>query len=166
MIRDTSDKIKQAPDRQRPFPWRCRECGAQQVESATMTYEAAVRHDGRLYHFTIPRLTLPVCNACGAKLFTTEVDSQINHALRAHLNLLTPGQIRTAIARIGLSQKETAKRLGIAEETLSRWLNETQIQSRAMDQLLRGFFAFPELRAAFSGESQDPTLGLNDIVRH
>ena len=64
-----------------------------------------------------------------------------------------------------MTQKKAAERLGIAEATLSRWLNETQIQSRAMDNLLRVFFAFPQVRSALSGEGQDPQLGATDVSR-
>ena len=131
---------------------------------ATTEYEAAVRHDGRLYTFTIPNLELPVCQACGERVFTEKVDARVNDALRGHLNLLMPAQIREGSKRVGMSQKDVARRLGIAEETLSRWLNEAQIQSRAMDNLLRAFFAFPQLRAALCGETQDPELGLSDVA--
>ena len=131
---------------------------------ATTRYDAEVRHDGRLHIFTIPRLELPVCQACGEKVFTEQVDAQVNNALRAHLKLLTPDQIRDGIKRVGLSQKNFAARLGIAAATLSRWLNETQIQSRAMDNLLRAFLAFPQLRTALSGESQDPGLGISEAM--
>src|SRR5262249_22746459 len=88
------------------------------------------------------------------------VDDQINAALRSHLHLLTPEDMRKALERIGMTQKEAADRLGIAEATLSRWLNETQIQSRAMDNLLRVFFAFPQVRTALNGDAQDPQLGV------
>lgn len=131
---------------------------------ATTEYEAEVRHDGRLYTFTIPDLQLPVCRACGERVFTEKVDAQVNDGLRAHLNLLTPAKIREGIKRVRMSQKDVARRLGIAEETLSRWLNEAQIQSRAMDNLLRAFLAFPQLRTALSGETQDPEFGLSDVV--
>jgi len=53
-----------------------------------------------------------------------------------------------------MTQKEAAERLGIAEATLSRWLTDTQIQSRALDNLLRVFFAFPVVREALHGASQ------------
>ena len=141
-----SGKTKRAPNAERPFPWLCRHCGKQEVVLQTIEYQAETRHDGRLYSFTIPALELPVCQACGEKVFTENVDAQENEALRAHLNLLTPEQIRDGIKLVGMSQKGVAARLGIAEATLSRWLNETQIQSRAMDNLLRVFFSLPEVR--------------------
>jgi len=87
-------------------------------------------------------------------VITEKVDAQIQAALRSHLQLLAPPEIREALARVGMTQKEAAQRLGIAEATLSRWLNETQIQSRAMDNLLRVFFAFPRVRKALNGELQ------------
>ncbi len=159
-----SKKAKRPQSAQRPFPWHCRHCDEREVTLATTNYAAEVRHDGRLYTFSIPDLELPVCQACGERVFTEKVDAQVNDALRGHLNLLTPAQIRDGIKRVGMSQKDIAGRLGIAEATLSRWLNETQIQSRAMDNLLRVFFAFPQLRAALCGETQDPGLGLSDVA--
>jgi DNA-binding transcriptional regulator YiaG len=129
----------------------------------TIRYDAEVRHDGRLYAFTIPHLDIPVCQACGEKVFTEKVDDQINAALRSYLHLLKPEDMRTALGRVQMTQKEAADRLGIAEATLSRWLNETQIQSRAMDNLLRVFFAFPDVRAVLHGTRQDPNLGTKDI---
>lgn len=148
----------------RPFPWRCRHCGKQDVVTSKTSYAAEVRHDDRLFSFTIPELRLPICQACGEKVFTEEAGLQIGAALRSHLNLLTPEQIRTVIDRVGMSQNEVAERLGIPEETVSRWLNEMQIQSRAMDNLLRTFFAFPTVRIALCGPSQDSQLGISDMV--
>ncbi|MSQ96699.1 MAG: helix-turn-helix domain-containing protein [Gemmataceae bacterium] len=146
----------------RPFPWRCRHCGKDQVRLAVVSYEAEVRHDGRLYQFKIPKLEAPVCAACKKMVVTEGVDDQINAALRAHLQLLTPAEIEAVLARVGLTQKDAAERIGVAEATLSRWLNESQIQTRALDNLLRAFFAFPQVRAALNGKGQDPRLGTSD----
>ena len=52
-----------------------------------------------------------------------------------------------AIARLRVPPKEVAERLGVPEETLSRWVDEFEIQSRAMDNLMRILFAFPNVRA-------------------
>ena len=40
----------------RPFPWKCRQCGQRSVVLAQIEYEAAVRHDGRLHKFVVPNL--------------------------------------------------------------------------------------------------------------
>jgi hypothetical protein len=125
----------------------------------TASYDAEIRHDGRLHQFTIPQLQLPICQACGEKVFTEMVDDQIGAALRAHLHLLTPEEMRAGLESLNLTPAQAAERLGIAEETLSLWLADTQIQSRAMDNLLRVYFAFPEVQGALRGASQDPHLG-------
>jgi DNA-binding transcriptional regulator YiaG len=113
----------------------------------TISYDAEFRHDGKLHYFTVPELKLPVCDACGEKVFNEQVDDQITDALRLHLRLLFPHDIRAGLERLNLTQKELAERLGIAEATLSRWLTDTQIQSRAMDNLLRVFLGLAEARA-------------------
>jgi DNA-binding transcriptional regulator YiaG len=131
-----------------------------EVAPTVLRYQAETRHDGRLCVFEVPHLEIPVCQACGEKVFTEDVDQQVNAALRSHLHLLTPAEIRAALERVEMTQKEAAERLGIAEATLSRWLTETQIQSRALDNLMRVFFAFPEVRSALHGNAQDPLLGV------
>ena len=131
----------------------------------TCEYHAEVRHDGRLHTFVIPQIEIPACRACGERVFTGEVDRQVSDALRRHLKLLTPTAIREALDRLNMSQKSVAQSLGIAEATLSRWLNETQIQSKSLDNLLRVFFAFPEVRTSLCGESQNPELGTPDLAQ-
>ena len=164
MNANRSREVKRPIGAERPFPWRCRHCGKNEVVMTTTCYDAEIRHDGRLYSLTIPRLDIPVCRACGEKVLTEKVDDQINAALRSHLHLLTPEETRSALERVGMTQKEASERLGIAEATLSRWLNKTQIQSRGMDNLLRVFFAFPQVRNALIGDGQDPQLGTVDIT--
>lgn len=158
---------KQPANADRPFPWRCRRCGNDEVVMGTTRYEAEVRHDGRLHQFTIPDLSLPICRSCGELVFTNAADRQVIDGLRSHLGLLSPQQIHDALSRLGMTQKEAARRLGIAEETLSRWLNESQIQSRAMDNLLRLFFTLPAVRNALSGDPDNPLgQGLLSPVGH
>ena len=89
--------IKRARNIEAPFPWRCRQCGKTEVVMAMTEYKAEVRHDGRLYTFTIPNLEIPVCGACGARVFTGAVDAQVNDALQNHLKLLTPFTDITAV---------------------------------------------------------------------
>jgi hypothetical protein len=57
---------------------------------ATSEYQAEIRYAGELHTFTIPELKLPVCQACGEKVFTEDVDRQVNDAFRSRLKMLTP----------------------------------------------------------------------------
>ena len=73
---------------------------------------------------------------------------------------MTPPQITAAIHALGMERDEVARRLGIREDTLSAWISGTVIQSRAMDNLLRAYFASSEVRAALLGPQQDPQFGV------
>jgi putative zinc finger/helix-turn-helix YgiT family protein len=149
----------------KPFPWRCLKCRRREVYPATIPYTAEVNHDGRLYEIPVPALAIPKCRSCGELVFTNRVDEQITDALRAHRRLLTPVQIREGRKALGLLQQELAERLGVAEATISRWETGALIQSRAMDNLLRAYFALPEVRAALRGAGQDPAFGAEVVAR-
>ena len=58
-----------------------------------------------------------------------------------------------------MSQKAVAERLGIAEATLSRWVNGLLVQSRALDNYLRVYFESPEVREMLSDVDRNPALG-------
>jgi putative zinc finger/helix-turn-helix YgiT family protein len=145
--------------RNRPYPWLCAICLKDEVYPETMPYTTEVKHDGRKYKLTIPALTIPKCKACGELVFSNSVDDQIMEALRSHVHILTPQQIKAGRKALGLKSKELAERLGVAAATVSRWEKKMVIQSRAMDNLLRVYFAVPEARAVLKGAAQDPNLG-------
>jgi putative zinc finger/helix-turn-helix YgiT family protein len=151
---------KPARARGKPFPRRCPECGKVEVRPATIAYDAEVKHDGRVYTFNIPQLQVNQCGACGEVLFGNVTDDQISQALREHLSLLSPEQIRGALGALGLKQKNLGKRIGVAPETISRWISGTHIQSRAMDNLMRLFFAFDNVRSSLTAAGPDQNLGV------
>jgi len=107
-----------------------------------------------------PALSVPRCRYCGELVFNYSAEAQIREVLRIQLRLLTPDNIRAGRISLGLTPKELAERLGVAETILSRWEMGAQIQSRAMDNLLRVFFAIPEARSVLRGVNQDPQLGV------
>jgi DNA-binding transcriptional regulator YiaG len=144
----------------RPFPWLCADCGKRTVVPTVMDYTAKIKHDGIIHELLIPALEVPRCQACGETYSTNAIDELINDTLRAHLRFLTPAQIRTGIERLGLKPAQLAERLGLPQETISGWMNGDLIQPRAMDNLLRLYFALPEVRNVLSGASQDPALGI------
>ena len=150
---------KQNEPRSRPFPWPCSNCVTRTVVPTVRDYTARVKQDGVVHELHLPSVEIPRCQTCGETVITTAIDEQINDALRAQLRLLSPAQIRKGVEKLGLKQQELAERLGVAAETISRWLNGALIQSRAMDNLLRLYFALPEVRAVLRGANQDPQLG-------
>jgi putative zinc finger/helix-turn-helix YgiT family protein len=152
----TSDILPPLAEKDRPFPWRCFECRNKEVYPQATDYETTIKHDGRPYTFRIPDLMIPTCRKCGAQVLTSAEDERIRDALRAEAGLLTSQEIKIRRVQLGMNQQELAEQLGVAKETISRW--ETgAIQSRAMDNLLRLFFALPEVRNLLRGESeQDP----------
>jgi putative zinc finger/helix-turn-helix YgiT family protein len=147
--------------RDRPFPWRCFNCLKDEVYPATIPYAADMKYEGHLHHIAVPSLTIPKCRACGEVVFNYEADDQMFEALRSHVRILTPEQIKAGRKALGLKSKELAKRLGVAPATVSRWEKKMVIQSRAMDNLLRVYFAVPEARAVLRGAEQDPNLGIS-----
>ena len=153
---------KQREPKARPFPWPCADCYTLTVVPTVMDYTAKVKQDGVVHELHLPGIEVPRCQTCGETYSTTEVDERVSEALRSHLHLLTPEQIRKGIEKLGLKQPELANRLGVAAETISRWVTGAIIQSRAMDNLLRLFFALPEVRDVLRGASQDPRLGIQD----
>ena len=129
-----------APACDQRFDCPCSTCGKGELLSATISYEAEIKHDGRLHKFSIPNLQVNKCETCGEVFFDATSHDEISQALREHLNLLSPEQIREGIQALGLMQKEFAERISVAPETISRWLSGAYIQSRAMDKLMRMFF--------------------------
>lgn len=118
-------------------------------------YITCIKHDGASYQVEVDDLRAPRCAACGEIVITTDVDEQLRAALRAKIGLLTPDQIRENRVGLGKTQKELAAHLGAAEATVSRWETGGLIQSRAMDRLLRVYFAFPEVRVSLAGRVDD-----------
>jgi hypothetical protein len=134
-------------DLEQVFPLPCPECGKVAVQRATIAYDAEVKHDGRLHTFPIPELHVTKCGECGEVLFDSVTDDQISAALRTHLGLLSPVEIRERLNTLGLTQKEFCERArGIAPATLSRWLSGLYIQNRTSDSLMRRVLAEEEAK--------------------
>ena len=134
----------------RPYPHRCFACGQDVVNQRQIAYDAKVRHDGKLHSFHIPSLQIDQCDNCGEQYFTSNTDEQINLGLRKQLGLLAPHEIRAGIDSCNVSEKNFAEHLGIAPETVSRWLNEGVTQTRSLDRMMRLYFAMPSVRSALA----------------
>jgi putative zinc finger/helix-turn-helix YgiT family protein len=131
----------------KPYPWKCRTCREREVRPAEVDYSTEVEHDGRTYHVRVPGLAVLRCDACGALVLDDEALEKVSNAFRYEAGLLMPAQIRKKREALGLTQKQLAVLLGVSEWSLSRWETGAQIQQRAMNNLLKGFFDVPEFRA-------------------
>ena len=139
-------------------PRRCAECSADAVHGAEISYTAKVKHDGKLHSFFIAALPIEKCAECGEEYFTAATDKEISASLRDHLNLLQPDEIRSSIRALRMTQAAFATRLGVAQESVSRWVNGSTIQNRAMDNLMRLFFTFEEVRSMLGQARPDGGL--------
>jgi len=119
-------------------------------------YEAEIDHDGRTYTVALPDLSVLRCEQCGAVVLDDAADMRISQALRRQAGLLTPEEIREQREALGLTQKQLAGQLGIADATLSRWETSAQIQQRSLDRFLRVLFSFPSVRAVLGRPPPPP----------
>jgi putative zinc finger/helix-turn-helix YgiT family protein len=148
------------PTGPKPYPRYCARCRAYSMQRSRVPHRASIKHDGKVHEFSIRSLIVDKCESCAYELFTGETDEQLSAELRKHLGLLQPREILAGLQSLGLSQKAFAERLGVAAETVSRWVNGFLIQSRAMDNLMRVFLAYPQVRDSLVAGGPSPLLGL------
>lgn len=141
------------------FPWKCGHCRQRAVHPAVVSYTCEADHDGRNYTIKVPTLKVPRCANCGELVLDSAANRQITESFRQQLGLLAPELIRRNREALGLTQRELAGHLGIAEATLSRWETGGQIQQRALDRLLRLYFSFGNIRAALADSERLNNLG-------
>ena len=126
----------------------CPVCGARERRSTTIDYRTQIRLDRRMVDVHVPSLPIEQCGACGEEFFGTAADRLIDESLRGQAGLLTARQLDSAREAVGVeTQQEFAELIGVAPETLSRWMKGHVIQSRLADTMLRVFFGVPESRA-------------------
>jgi DNA-binding transcriptional regulator YiaG len=128
-----------------------------------MPYPCKIWYEDQEYQVDMPRLNMPRCQECGELVFDNWADEQINLAFRKQVALLTPEQIRTNRTALGLSRHDLAVRLGVEEDLVRRWEENGTLHSRALDNLLRLYFAFPQVRSALNGEPH-PNLGASVVA--
>jgi len=148
------------PVKQKPFPWLCFNCGKQEVLLAVVPYSRQFKYEDKLYSVDLPNLESPRCRVCGQLSFGVNVDIQVIAAERKVLHLLSGSQIRAGRERLGMNHAELAALLGVSENDLARWEDDFSLQPRTADNLLRVFFAFPEVRSALNVTERDASLGV------
>ena len=130
-----------------PSAQKCMVCRERTVVPTRLdSYTTDLEHDGRKYAIAIADFPVVKCRNCGEVYLDDAADERLSEALRAAAGLLSPAEIRRGREGFGLTQKQLAGLLRIAEFTLSRWETGVQIQQRSMDAFLRIFFQSGEAR--------------------
>jgi putative zinc finger/helix-turn-helix YgiT family protein len=141
------------------YPWKCGQCRQRAVSPAAVDYSVNIEHDGRVMEVGIPQLPVMRCEACGEIVLDDDANIRVSDAILAHLRILTPVQIRQNRERLGASQAQLAKDLGVSEASLARWETGAQIQPRPVDRLLRLYFGCEQVRTVLADEAQLTSLG-------
>lgn len=138
---------------------RCHRCkGVVELRNAPPSIWE-IKYDGAIRQVPVDQMPEWHCAACEVSTLHDDSDEILQDALRKHMRLLRPTELRTARESLGLKQKELADLTGCASESLSRWETGAVLQSRAYDRLLRLFFHLPEAREMLTDLESDPTLG-------
>ena len=114
---------------------KCFECDAGTVERRTIHVSKELR--GVTLNF--PAM-VDVCDGCGAwEIPIEEADSfgsALDRAYRGKLGLLSQAEIRAARERLGMSQREFARYIGVGEASVKRW-ELGALQDKSSDEAIR-----------------------------
>jgi putative zinc finger/helix-turn-helix YgiT family protein len=113
----------------------CPECGDDHLGTRLVT-EALPYGEG--HNAITLKVEIPVrhCSACGLDFTDASADEIRDAAIRRHLGLLLPEQIRGIRKSCGVNRKEFAAATRIGEASLARWESGHLLQSGALDNFL------------------------------
>jgi hypothetical protein len=133
----------------KPKTPKCHQCGSEMVHRIAPSHRVKMRYEGSPQDVLVENMPEWHCAACGLSVTDGESDEALQNALRVHVGLLNPQQIKAGLR----------ERLGCAAESVSRWLNGAVLQSRAYDRLMRIYFHFPEVRGLLENFTPDSHFG-------
>jgi putative zinc finger/helix-turn-helix YgiT family protein len=132
----------------KPFPWMCPKCRAKTIVPVRRDYKTSAVLDDEIYDLVVPAFDVPTCAKCGQAIVISELCERITCELRRAAGILAPEQIQAQRENLGLTQAELAARLRVSEAELARWESGMQLQSKAVDLLLRLYLGSAEVRQA------------------
>jgi len=108
------------------------------------------------------QIDAPTCLDCGEFFLSPdaldEVQIRANELIRKEEGLLLPQRIASIREKLGLTQAQFERLLGVGPKTVVRWEKGTVFQNSATDNLLRLLESVPEA-APFLAKRQGVTLG-------
>ncbi len=116
---------------------RCAACGAAALEERHGAFVFEWPQGASVSASTFDDATWLVCSECDEEELPPELVARIE-AERYRLDgLLSPEALKEVRARVGLSQRDMAKLLGVGEKTYTRWELGLSTQTKSMDNLVR-----------------------------
>lgn len=143
---------------------QCFQCGGECEKRIAPPHCYKMKYDGGMYEVLVDNVPEWHCRDCDVSVVDEESDFVLQDALRKHIGLLSPNQIRAGLKKLKISQDKFAEQLGCAAETVSRWLNGAVLQSRTYDRFMRVYFQCPEVRGYLENFSPERTFG-EDVVQ-
>lgn len=138
---------------------KCHQCGIAMVHRIAPAHRVKMRYEGSPHDVFVDDMPEWHCAACDVSVTDGDSDKSLQDALRKHIGLLSPQQIKAGLRELRISQDKFAERLGCAAESVSRWLNGVVLQSRTYDRFMRIYFHFPEVRGMLENFAPETTFG-------
>ena len=138
---------------------KCYQCGGAFAHRIATPHHRKLRYEGVACDVLVTDMPEWHCATCDLSVTDEEGDEPLQAALRKHVGLLTPQQIKAGIKELGITQEKFADKIRCAPESISRWLNGAVLQSRVYDCLMRIYFQFPQVRGALDQFSAGSSFG-------
>ena len=116
---------------------RCAVCGKGKLAEKRGTYVFEWPADFPVEPSRFDAATWWVCGSCDEEELPPELVARIEAERYRLEGLLSPLEVQDVRKRVGLSQREMAKLLGVGEKTYTRWELGLSAQTKSMDNLIR-----------------------------
>jgi len=100
-----------------------------------------------------------VCDACGEEVLPAELIARVEAERYRIEGLLGPSEVREVRTRMGLSQRDMSKLLGVGDKTYTRWELGLSVQTKSMDNLIRLADQRPEVLAEIESHRRPERRG-------
>jgi HTH-type transcriptional regulator/antitoxin MqsA len=124
---------------------RCAVCGAVGLEERRGTFVFDWPQGSPVASTPFADATWSVCRECDEEELPPELIARIEAERYRLEGLLSPTELKQVRSRVGLSQREMARLLGVGEKTYTRWELALSSQTKSMDNLIRLADQHPEV---------------------
>jgi putative zinc finger/helix-turn-helix YgiT family protein len=123
----------------------CPVCGKRALIDLNGSFETDyIDRKGVRQKLSVPNVQRLHCKSCKEEIFDDAVTRRIEDERRRAMGLLSADQIRALRLKLGKTQLEMSRFLGVGEKTYCRWESGGFIQSQSFDNYLRLIRDVPE----------------------